>query len=50
MKLDNFVNDKIKRISPNGNGKPSANEKIDFKELNGTSEEVAGDTSIAENE
>lgn len=29
MKVDNFINDKLKKVSPNGNGKP----KIDFKDL-----------------
>ncbi len=31
MKFDNFINEKLKKVSANGNGKP----KIDFKDLNG---------------
>ncbi len=41
MKVDNFINDKLKRVSPNGNGKP----KIDFKDLAETNEEKTEEAS-----
>lgn len=33
MRIDNFINDKLKKISPSNKNKASVNEKIDFKEL-----------------
>lgn len=50
MKIDNFINEKLKRVSPNGNGKPSANRRIDFKELNGVASSADSEQGEKETE